>query len=82
VFNMTSIQQADAVPRKGSNGTSCGGNGSHTGRRALRVDEFCTAYGVSRSTANKLIRLKKLDSVLVLGRRLIPVDSAEALLRP
>jgi len=49
-------------------------------RRALRVNEFCAAYGISRSTVYKLQAQGKLKTVLVAGRRLIPVDAAEALL--
>lgn len=52
-----------------------------TGRRALTVDEFCKAYSLSKPTCYKLIRSGELHSVIVGGRRLIPVDSAEALLR-
>lgn len=49
--------------------------------RAYRVQDFCKAYGLSRSTTYNLIAQGKLRSVLVAGRRLIPADAAEALLR-
>jgi excisionase family DNA binding protein len=49
--------------------------------RAYRVQDFCKAYGLSRSTTYSLIAQGKLRSVLVAGRRLIPADAAEALLR-
>jgi excisionase family DNA binding protein len=49
-------------------------------KRALRLKEFCTAYGLSRSTAYKLMAAGKLKTVLVGGRRLVPVEAAEALL--
>ena len=50
-------------------------------KRALRLKEFCAAYGLSRSTAyNKLMAAGKLKTVLVGGRRLVPVEAAEALL--
>ena len=49
-------------------------------RRALRVADFCAAYGLSRSTVYKLMKAGKLYTVLVGGRRLIPADAAEALL--
>jgi len=49
-------------------------------RRAYRVSEFCAAYGVSRSTVYKLQAEGKLRTVLIAGRRLIPVEAAEALL--
>lgn len=48
--------------------------------RAYRVQDFCRAYGLSRSTAYNLMAGGKLRSVLVAGRRLIPADAAEALL--
>jgi predicted site-specific integrase-resolvase len=48
--------------------------------RALRVNEYCDNYRVCRSTAYALMRAGTLRSVLVGGRRLIPVDAAEALI--
>jgi excisionase family DNA binding protein len=51
-----------------------------TGRRALKVKEFCRAYGPSKPTVYRLIRSGELHSILLGGRRLIPVDTAEALL--
>jgi excisionase family DNA binding protein len=50
-------------------------------RRAFRVQEFCKLYGLSRSSAYKLMEAGKLRSVLVGGRRLIPAEAAEDLLR-
>jgi len=50
------------------------------GRRALRIKEFCEAYGVSRTSVYRLMDQGKLRTVLVLGRRLIPVEAAEALM--
>lgn len=50
-------------------------------KRALSINEFCAAYGLSRSTTYKLIAQGALSSVLIGGRRLIPVESAEALLK-
>ena len=49
--------------------------------RAYRVQDFCKAFGVSRSTVYNLIAQGKLRSVLIAGRRLIPADATEALLR-
>ena len=49
-------------------------------RKAFTVREFCDAYRVSHSHAYKLMSLGKLRSVLVGGRRLIPVEAAQALL--
>lgn len=53
----------------------------HTAPRAYRVLDFCKAFGVSRSTVYNLINDGKLRSVRVAGRRLIPADAAETLLR-
>jgi excisionase family DNA binding protein len=50
-------------------------------KRALRVNEVVTAYGISRSTIYNLINGNKLRTIKVGKRRLIPVESAEALLR-
>jgi predicted DNA-binding transcriptional regulator AlpA len=49
--------------------------------RALRVPEFCRRYGISRTTAYKLKKAGKLQIVRIAGRAVIPVDSAEALLK-
>ena len=48
--------------------------------RALRVSDFCQAYGLSRTTAYELMKSGRLKSVRIAGRRLIPVDEAEKLL--
>jgi excisionase family DNA binding protein len=53
---------------------------AETSRRALRVNEFCRAYGVSRATTYKLMKSGKLRTVRIAGRRLVPVDEAEALI--
>ena len=50
-------------------------------KRALRINEFCAAYGVSRSSAYLMMRDGRLRTVLLAGRRLVPTDAAEALLR-
>jgi excisionase family DNA binding protein len=50
-------------------------------RRAYRVQDFCKAFGLSRSTVYLLMAEGKLRSVRVAGRRLIPADAAEALIR-
>jgi excisionase family DNA binding protein len=49
--------------------------------RAYTIQSFCKAFGLSRSTAYNLISDGRLRSVRVAGRRLIPADAAEALLR-
>jgi excisionase family DNA binding protein len=53
-----------------------------TGRRALSVKDFCAAYSLSRTTVYELIRDGKLPDVRIGAKRIIPVDAAEALLRP
>lgn len=49
--------------------------------RAYRVNDFCTAFGIGRTSAYKLIKTGVLKSNLVAGRRLIPADAAEELLK-
>jgi excisionase family DNA binding protein len=49
--------------------------------RAYRVNDFCRLYGIGRSGVYKLLKEGKLPSVVIAGRRLIPRDAAEALLR-
>ena len=50
-------------------------------RRALRVNDAAFIYGVSRSSIYKLMSEGKLVTVKLAGRRLIPRDNLEALLR-
>lgn len=50
-------------------------------KRALHVDEVVAVYGISRSTLYNLINRDKIRTIKVGKRRLIPVESAEALLR-
>jgi excisionase family DNA binding protein len=50
------------------------------GRRALRVKDFCVAYGLSRSTVYKLRDEGKLRLCKIGGRTLIRIEDAEALL--
>jgi excisionase family DNA binding protein len=49
-------------------------------RRAYTVREFCSAYRISRSHIYKLMTLGKLRTVLVGGKRLIPVEAAAELM--
>ena len=49
--------------------------------RALRVNDFCRDYGISRTSFYKLVAAGKLTTVKVAGRRLVPVEAAEALLK-
>ena len=53
----------------------------HLSPRAYGVRDFCKAFGVSRSTVYNLMADGRLRTVRVAGRRLIPADAAEALLR-
>jgi len=48
-------------------------------KSAFRINEFCAAYGIGRTTTYKLIKTGKLRSIVVGGRRLIHKDAAEAL---
>ena len=50
------------------------------GRRALRINDFCKAYGVSRSTVYKLATEGRLPLRKIGGRSLIRIEDAEALL--
>jgi predicted DNA-binding transcriptional regulator AlpA len=52
------------------------------GRRALNVNDFCQAFGPSRSATYALIRAGKLPDIKIGGRRVIPIDAAEKLLKP
>ena len=47
--------------------------------RLLTVNEFIQSYRVGRSTVYKLISDGTLRTTRIRGRRLIPVESAEAL---
>ena len=49
--------------------------------RALRVNDFCRDYGISRTSFYKLVAAGTLITVKVAGRRLVPVEAAEALLK-
>ena len=51
-------------------------------RRALKVEDFCAAYGPSRSTVNTWIKRGLLPDIKIGGTRLIPLDAAEKLLQP
>lgn len=51
-------------------------------RRMWRVPEFCAAFRLSQSTVYKMLKDGTLDSVVIAGRRLIPVEAGEKLLAP
>ena len=48
-------------------------------RRAYRINEFCQAYRISRSTTYELMKAGKLRYVNIGSERRIPVEAAEAL---
>jgi excisionase family DNA binding protein len=50
-------------------------------RLAYRVDDFCHAFGLGRTKTYELINAGVLKTVVVGGRRLIPREAAEALLK-
>ena len=50
-------------------------------KRALHVNEAATIYGISRSTIYLLMSEGKLRTVKLAGRRLVPRDAIEALLK-
>lgn len=49
-------------------------------KRALTINEFCAEYNCSRASAYRMIKAGKLHATMIMGKRLIPYDSAEALL--
>lgn len=51
-------------------------------RQAMSVKDLCQASTLCKSTIHKLIRTGKLEATTVGTRRLIYVDSAQALLSP
>jgi predicted site-specific integrase-resolvase len=53
---------------------------SPTQRLAFRVNDFCNSLGISRTAFYGLVKAKKIRSVLVAGRRLVPMSEAERLL--
>ena len=50
-------------------------------RRALSIRETAQACGLSRATIYRLIEQKKLATLKVGARRLVPVGAIDALLR-
>lgn len=45
----------------------------------ISVSTFCSTYSVQKTTAYKWIRLGLIESALIGGKRLIKVESVEAL---
>jgi excisionase family DNA binding protein len=50
-------------------------------RRALRVNEFCQSYGVSRRSFYRLMEAGKVQTCRIGGRRFITTEAIEALLK-
>ena len=50
------------------------------GKRALTVNQTIALYNLSRTSIYRLIKEKKLHTVKIAGRRLVPVESLESLL--
>jgi excisionase family DNA binding protein len=48
---------------------------------ARRVNDFCSAYGISRSTLYVLMKSGSIRTIKVGRRRLIPEDEGERLLK-
>jgi excisionase family DNA binding protein len=59
----------------------------HQGQRpedkkcARRVNDFCSAYGISRSTLYVLIKSGRIRTIKIGRRRLIPEDEGERIMR-
>lgn len=49
-------------------------------RAAYRVNDFCAAFGISRTTVYKLAKQKKLRLVKIAGRVLVPASEGQRLL--
>ena len=50
-------------------------------KRLLSVREFGATYSLSHATIYNLMKAGKLRTVKVLGKRLVPVDEGERLLK-
>ena len=48
---------------------------------AYRVKHFCRAVGLGKTKFYELVREGKLKTVVIGGRRLIPADEAQRLIR-
>jgi hypothetical protein len=49
-------------------------------RRAYTIPEYCAAYRMSRSHTYKMMARGKLRTVLIGGKRLVPVEAAAELM--
>ncbi len=50
-------------------------------RRGYNIDEWCAAFSRSKDTCYDLMKSGQLRYVIIGGRRFIPVEAAEALLK-
>jgi excisionase family DNA binding protein len=50
-------------------------------RRALSVEEAARAVGISRATLYRLVQQKRLATVKIGSRRLVPVSAIDSLLK-
>ena len=53
---------------------------SYEDKLAFSVNEFCEKVGLGRTTFYKLLNDKEIRTVVIGGRRLIPVSEVERLL--
>jgi excisionase family DNA binding protein len=53
----------------------------HEKRLAYRVGPFCRSIGIGRTKFYELVTAGKIRTVLIGGRRLIPADEAQRLVR-
>ncbi len=53
---------------------------SEKGKLAYRVDEFCHAIGICRSNFYYQVKARKIRTVVIGGRRLVPASEVERLL--
>ena len=53
---------------------------TRTDKMAFRVQEFCDAIGLSRSSFYNLVKAGKLKTVVIGGRRLVPASEIARLL--
>jgi excisionase family DNA binding protein len=50
-------------------------------RLAYRVKHFCAAIGLGRTKFYELVRAGKIRTIIIGGRRLVPADEAQRLIR-
>jgi excisionase family DNA binding protein len=56
-------------------------SGETSNRLAFRVQPFCKSIGIGRTKFYELVRDGKIKTVVIGGRRLVPADEAQRLLR-